>query len=66
VDADTLLYGLTVDDPTTWTRPWSAELHWPKAEPPIFEFACHESNYGLLNVLRGERELAIRAARKAR
>ena len=55
VDADTIRYQLTVTDPDTWARPWSLELNWPKAEPPIFEFACHESNYGLFNVLRGAR-----------
>ena len=55
VDADTLRYQLTVDDPKTWTKAWSAELEWPKTAGPIYEFACHEANYGLLNVLTGER-----------
>ncbi|OFW15400.1 MAG: hypothetical protein A3F70_05100 [Acidobacteria bacterium RIFCSPLOWO2_12_FULL_67_14] len=54
VDADTLKYGLTVEDPTVWTRPWTAEVLWGKAPGPMFEFACHETNYGLYNVLRGE------------
>lgn len=52
-NANTLLYRFTVEDPATWTRPWSAEVEWPRAEPPIFEFACHETNYGFLAVLKG-------------
>lgn len=55
LDQNTLLYAFTTDDPTTWTRPWSAEVHWPRAEPPLFEFACHETNYGLLGVVKGTR-----------
>jgi hypothetical protein len=54
VDAETLSYKVTVDDATTWTRPWTAEVLWGKAPEPMFEFACHETNYGLYNVLRGE------------
>jgi hypothetical protein len=42
-----------VEDPTTWTRPWSAEVIWPRIEPGLFEFACHEQNYGLINVVKG-------------
>ena len=55
VDADTLLYRFTVDDPATWTRPWSAEVPWRKAVGPLFEHACHEGNYGLYNTLAGAR-----------
>jgi hypothetical protein len=52
-DPKTLKYEFTVEDPTTWTRPWSAEVIWPRIEPGIFEFACHEQNYGLINVVKG-------------
>jgi hypothetical protein len=55
VDADTMLYRFTVDDPATWTRPWSAEVPWRKAVGPLFEHACHEGNYGLYNTLAGAR-----------
>jgi hypothetical protein len=55
VDADTILYRFTVDDPSTWTRPWSAEVPWRKAVGPLFEHACHEGNYGLYNTLAGAR-----------
>jgi hypothetical protein len=53
VDADTLSYQITVNDPSTWSRPWTAEIPWPRIEPPLFEFACHEQNYGVINVVTG-------------
>jgi hypothetical protein len=57
---DTLLYEATITDPTTWETPWTVEIPWPMMDPPgLFEFACHEQNYGIINVLRGAR---IRAA----
>ena len=52
-DPKTLKYEFTVEDATTWTRPWSAEVVWPRIEPGIYEFACHEQNYGLMNVVKG-------------
>jgi hypothetical protein len=55
VDEETILYEFTVEDPTTWTRPWKAELSMVKTKGPIFEFACHEGNYGLANNLSGAR-----------
>ena len=55
VDADTLLYEFTVDDPDTWTRPWTAQIPMRKSEEPIFEYACHEGNYSMTNVLAGAR-----------
>ena len=51
VDDDTLLYSFTVTDPTTWTTPWSVELPMQKNDLPIFEYACHEGNYGMTNLL---------------
>lgn len=65
VDEDTLLYRFTVDDPATWTRPWSAEVRWRKAIGPLFEHACHEGNYGLHNILAGARADDKRAAEAA-
>ena len=55
-----LLYEATLTDLTVWEAPWTFENTWPRMEPPgLFEWACHESNYGLINVLSGAR---IRAA----
>jgi len=53
VDHETLSYEITVTDPKTWTQPWTAEVPWPRIEPPLYEFACHEQNYGVINVVTG-------------
>lgn len=50
-----LLYHFTVEDPETWERPWSGEYNWKMTDDQIFEYACHEGNHGLENVLRGAR-----------
>jgi hypothetical protein len=55
VDEDTLLYHFTVDDPTTWVRSWSAEIPMKKIVGPVFEYACHEGNYGIAAILSGAR-----------
>ena len=64
---DTMDYQFTVTDPTTWTRPWTAALPIERSEGEIYEFACHEGNYGLLNILNiarwEETELARRDPR---
>ncbi len=57
LDADTLLYGFTVDDPTVWTAPWSGEFPWPASDNKIYEYACHEANYSFGGILRGARVL---------
>jgi hypothetical protein len=60
VDPDTLLYQFTVDDPESFQRPWSAEIPMKKAPGPIFEYACHEGNYSIVNTLS-----SVRAQEKA-
>jgi hypothetical protein len=50
-----LLYQFTVDNETAFTRSWTAEVPMTKSESPMFEYACHEGNYSLLNVLAGAR-----------
>ena len=55
VDADTITYEFTVDDPTTFTRPWSVTLPMKKTEGPLFEFACHEGNDGMAGMLTAAR-----------
>jgi len=54
-DADTVTYRFTVEDPTTWDKPWTAEVPWTKVNGLVYEFACHEGNYGLANTLHGAR-----------
>jgi hypothetical protein len=65
VDADTILYQFTVNDESTWTRPWSAELPMQRTRGPLFEHACHEGNYGLYNTLVGARLEEKKAAEEA-
>jgi hypothetical protein len=55
ISDDTIMYHFTVDDPTVWERPWSGEIPMRKTNGPIFEFACHEHNYGVTNTLSGAR-----------
>jgi hypothetical protein len=55
VDAERIRYEFTVEDPATWTRPWSGEIPIRRFEGPLFEYACHEGNYGLPNILLGAR-----------
>ena len=52
---DILLYQFTVDDPTTFTRPWTVEIPSRKTAGPIYEYACHEGNQGLAGILAGAR-----------
>jgi hypothetical protein len=59
---DTISYRFTVEDPQTWDRPWTAEAPLAKTEGPIFEFACHETNYGIPNILAGARADEKKAA----
>ena len=55
VSADTILYKFTIDDPSTFTRPWSGEVPFTRTDDLIYEYACHEANYALSNILSGER-----------
>jgi hypothetical protein len=55
LDADTLEYRFTVDDPTTWTKPWTVAYPMVRTKGPIYEYACHEGNYGLVGILAGAR-----------
>ena len=52
---DRIHYQFTVTDPGAWDRPWTAEMPMAKTRGPLFEFACHEGNYGLSNTLVGAR-----------
>jgi hypothetical protein len=54
---DTLVYTFTIDDPTIWTRPWTVAVPMTKTSDRIFEYACHEANYAMTNMLSGARKL---------
>jgi len=55
VDADTLMYEFTVNDPLMYTKPWTAQIPSVKADGLIFEYACHEGNYGMVGILSSAR-----------
>ncbi len=66
IDANTLLYKFTVDDPAVWTAPWSGEYVWPATNDKVYEYACHEANYSFGGILRGARILESDARDAAR
>jgi hypothetical protein len=66
VDADTILYRFRIDDPDTWTAPWSGEVPFRRSEETIYEYACHEGNYALANILSGARAQEREAETKKR
>ena len=65
VGADTLLYEFTVDDPTTFTRHFTAAIPMRKTQGPLFEYACHEGNYAMAGILAGARAEEKAAAQAA-
>jgi hypothetical protein len=62
IDADTIGYEFTVDDPATWDTPWKGEIAIQKADGEIWEYACHEGNYGVRNILNAARVADAAAA----
>jgi hypothetical protein len=52
---DVLMYHVTIDDPTTFTKPWTVELPATPTVGQIYEYACHEGNYAMTNILSGAR-----------
>ena len=55
ISPDTITYEFTVEDPETWTRPWTAAVPMTKTQGPMFEYACHEGNYAMEGILSGAR-----------
>ena len=52
----TILYRFTVEDPPTFSRPWTAEYPFLATKEPIYEYACHEGNYAMTDILGGARK----------
>jgi hypothetical protein len=65
VAPDTLLYEFTIDDPTTWTKPWTVQVPMVKSSENLYEYACHEGNYGMFNLLSAARSTDKAAAEAA-
>jgi hypothetical protein len=55
IDRDTIEYRFTVEDPSTWERPWTVTFPLVKSDGQMYEYACHEANYGLQNILKNAR-----------
>ena len=55
-EQNVLVYEVTVNDPTVWTRPWTYQLPMQRNDLPLYEYACHEGNYGIYNILAGARD----------
>ena len=60
----TIRYQFTVEDTSTWTRPWSGEYEMTRIDGPLFEYACHEGNYQLPSILKGARRVEEAAAQQ--
>jgi hypothetical protein len=65
-DQKTIEYKFTIDDPSTWTKPWSAIVPLSHMDGPIFEYACSENNNDAVNILAGARVAEKAAAEKAK
>ena len=63
---NTLTYRVTLEDPGTWVKPWTVEIPLSYSQDAIFEYACHEANYGLSNILAGARAEDAREAAHSR
>ena len=61
VDDDTILYEFEIDDPRTYSEPWGGQIPWEKFDQQILEYACHEGNYALSNILSGARYQEMRS-----
>jgi hypothetical protein len=57
ISADTILYRAAIDDPTTFTRRWTVEYPFLAAAGPVFEYACHEGNYAMTDIMGGARKM---------
>jgi len=64
VDANTILYRVTLDDPKAWTKQWTMEYPFVATPGPIFEYACHEGNYAMTDILGGARKQEQEATKK--
>jgi hypothetical protein len=66
VGPDTLNYEITVTDPTTWVKPWTAMIPLKRTDNLVYEYACHEANHSMVGILRGARTLEQEAAEAAK
>jgi hypothetical protein len=65
VSADYINWELTIDDPSTWTRPWTFMIRLKRSDGQVYEYACHEGNLAMVGILAGARATERAAAQKA-
>ena len=66
VAPDVIEYEFTIEDPDTWTRPWTARVELKRTDEPLYEYACHEGNYSMEGILAGARADERKAAEASR
>jgi len=64
VDANTILYRATIDDPTAFEKPWTVEYPFVATAGPVYEYACHEGNYAMSDILGGARKMEAESDKK--
>ncbi len=64
IDANTILYRATIDDPKTWTRQWTMEFPFVATPGPVYEYACHEGNYAMTDIMGGARKMEQESTKK--
>ena len=55
VGQDTIKQEITLNDPMTWTSPWTVAIYLKQSQDPLFEYACHEGHYAMVGILAGAR-----------
>ena len=66
VDPDTIMYEFTIEDPNNYTRPWTVMIPMRRTDGPLFEYACHEGNYGMQGIMAGARRKNTQAVAGSR
>ena len=64
IDPDTILYRATIDDPDTYSKPWTMEFPFNATAGPVYEYACHEGNYAMTDILGGARKQEAAGGKK--
>ena len=64
IERDTLQYDATMNDPTTWTKPWTLRIYFKRTDEPLLEYACHEGNVGMFGILSGARKQEAHATQQ--
>lgn len=64
IEPDTILYRVTLDDPSTYSKPWTMEFPFLSTRGPVYEYACHEGNYAMTDIMGGARKMEAGSSKK--